>query len=188
MHLRQSFMMRNSGPAKFIATLTESKLGCLMAKIPQSDAFKILRFSEQNIPESELADDGREREVHVTVAYGFLPEVTPSDFPRIKPVKFELGKISLFEPSPSRQSYVVKVEVISSDLKSLHYHLRDCFGDRLQVTFDDYKPHLTLAYCKPGASCVKSLDGSAYFDGMKFECSDFIFSRHDRSAKVRVGV
>ena len=169
---------------RFHNLLTEGELGCLMLDLPPSDAFKVIKFNEENIPEASLAPDGREREVHITVAYGFLNTV-PADEVRAlitEPIQISLGKISRFR----NQTDVIKVEVISPGLERLHYALRDHFGPRLEISYKDFTPHLTLAYVVSG-ECME-VDGSDYFSGQRYVGKDFTYSSPSRSKKVRFSV
>jgi len=170
----------------YIRLLTEGKAGCLMLRLPEYDSFKVVEWQDKHIPTSELADDGFERMPHCTVAFGFVPGVEAAEvfdaamkITAGQPIQFGLGTISRFDTNEKYD--VIKVDVISEMLTSVHYALREVFGDKLEVTYDDFKPHMTLAYVRKGA--LKELDGNDSFYGQLFNGIDLIFSSPDHSDK-----
>lgn len=94
------------------------------------------------------AEDGLERNPHITVLYGLEEEKDYFDIRRIcegmGDVEFEVGKISAFR-NPEMPYDVLILEIISPELHELHHSLRQ-FPN--QCTFPDYKPHMTLGYIK----------------------------------------
>jgi hypothetical protein len=135
---------------------TTAPLGCLMAKVDNSNSQKILAFSKKIISDDILYDKngefGREMTPHVTIKYGFDPDLTELDIRKIikgiKPFSMRILKLSLFNASPNpfhhNSEYdVVKFDVEASDLKKMR-RLCDQYPNR--DTFPDYHPHLTLAY------------------------------------------
>lgn len=166
--------------------LTEAELGCLMVRLPLDGATKILRWSEAHIQPSDLADDGIEHEIHVTIAYGFTADVQADEvFDAVEkitggdPLVFQLGDISRFATNPEYD--VIKVEVTGPALARLHYGLRAVFKERLQVTFPDYKAHLTLAYVKKGAR--RDLDGHGKFNGETHIARLLVYSEPNSARK-----
>ena len=106
---------------------------------------------QSRIKESgQLAEEGLETEPHVTVLYGLhttdldeVHDVIGNDYP---PVDIQLGAVKTF---PDRgDGEVVYIEIKSPDLRALNARYRE----KLEYTsdFPDYKPHLTVAYVKPG--------------------------------------
>lgn len=158
-----------------------------MARLETPDAANVLKWSHEKIPAAVLTGDGWEAEVHTTVAYGFTPAVNALRMQQAlakwgkKEVVFALGKIGRFE-SPEHD--VLKVEVISEDLNTLHYFLREEFGEDLQVTFPDYKAHLTLAYVKKGA--CPELNDNAKFDGETYVVKKLVFSLPESTGKFLI--
>lgn len=173
------------GAAEVATKSASERKGCLMADIPLNDTVRIVRWVQDNVPEADLASDGIERESHVTVLYGFSPGVTHKD---VKPhlpdeVSFRLGRIKRFPANDRRpDSDVLVLEVESEGLTSLHETLCDAMGDRVQKTYKDYTPHLTLAYVKPGA--CKGLDGHARFDGEVYVCDRMSFSSAGGKSRI----
>lgn len=157
---------------------TPTEFGCLMVYIEDSNKEEILDFIQQNFPDDILdPSEGAETEPHVTVAYGFYPDVDVQEireyiknvFPQ--DIKFKLKDITKFD---NDEYDVIKVDVESSDLESIHYNLRDEFEDRLNVTFPEYHPHMTLAYCKKGKA--DHLINDSAFNDKEFSLNKYIFS------------
>lgn len=167
--------------------LTEGELGCLMIRIPDYDGYKILEWSEKSIPASVLTDSGLEREVHTTVAYGFSPDVYALEvFDAVKkitgnaPVQLKLGTVGRFATNPKFD--VIKVAIESPQMVALHRAIRGIFGERLNVSYADFKPHLTLAYVKKGA--CPFLDGHGQFVNELFNGRVFVYSSAGRKQKT----
>lgn len=110
---------------------------------------------KQLIPEENLYIDstnggyGREGEPHITALYGLHPEVTVDD------IKQYLYPLSMFRTllthisSFNQSEYdVLKYDI---DCNMLH-RINKALTDNLPFTsdFDDYCPHMTIAYVKPG--------------------------------------
>ena len=161
-----------------------------MVRVPAvPDAARITDWVHEHVAEADLAEDGYENDAHVTVAYGFAPDVTPEEVSQVvrqaapNGVDLRLGQVSFFSQGygmwvgdPSAYD-VLKVDVESQGLSVLHYALRQAFGERLTITYPDYHPHLTLAYVKKG--CCRGLEGNAAFAGWTFHCPAFVYSTPD---------
>ena len=152
--------------------------GCLMAMLPVTDAVRIVKWVQEQIPEKNLAQPGIERESHVTVLYGYDADVRYTEVQAHLPedaVQFRLGKIKRFPANEHRpDSDVLVVEVESEELQALNAKMKSEFEGRYHNNYPTYTPHLTLAYVKPGAS--KNLDGHARFFGEIFLCREFMYS------------
>lgn len=96
---------------------------------------------------------GIEEEVHTTVLYGIhtekFSEVTESV--ELKPCSFKIQNISLFK---NDKYDVLKFGLTSKDLSYLNKQC--CEGLDYTNSYPDYKPHITLAYLKPGMGKVYS--------------------------------
>lgn len=135
------------------------------AGYPRSQGSPVAKLKEiqNNIQDSDLAEDGKEDNFHVTVLYGLHGD-NPKEVEHVlrhwlmdrehTSLQAQLGEVSLF-PANEQNSQrggayydVVKVDVDSDDLHSLHNFL----AQHLQHTdtFPEYHPHVTLAYVKPG--------------------------------------
>lgn len=111
------------------------------------------QFDEDDLFKGE-ADDGIEKDPHVTVKYGLFT----NDVKDIKEClkdgkggKVRLGSSSIFE---CEDYDVVKITVTSDALNKLHERLNTLPHED---KFMDYKAHATLAYVKSG--CGKKYDG-----------------------------
>jgi 2'-5' RNA ligase len=104
------------------------------------------------IPDADLADDGRETDPHVTVKFG-LHTNDVEDVRRVladePPITVTLGKTSIFPAKEGAAYDVVKVDVDSPDLHRLNKKIADALPHT--DTHPTYKPHVTLAYVKPGS-------------------------------------
>jgi len=111
------------------------------------------QFDEDDLFKAE-ADNGIEKDPHVTVKYGLLT----NDVNDIKEClkdekggKVRLGSSSIFE---GEEYDFVKITVTSAALNKIHERLNTLpHGDK----YMDYKAHATLAYVKSG--CGKKYDG-----------------------------
>lgn len=145
------------------------------ADLPPADASAVTRAASK-IPDNVLAEDGREARPHVTVKYGLhgddASEVAAllQDEP---PITVTLGKTSLFE---NPEADVVKIDVDSPALHRLNAKIASLPNTD---TFPDYKPHVTLAYVKPGEGA--RFKGMADLDGRTFTIDRVVFS--DKNGK-----
>lgn len=147
--------------------------------LPENEAQRITEFANK-IPEEELSIDesnpttGREKEPHVTVLYGLGENVTQEELAKVigdaGPVEVELGKTSIFE---NEKYDVLKVDVKSEALTALNKKIDENF-DTPGKTFDDYKPHVTIAYLKKGEG--QKYVGDTSFEGTKITLNELAFS------------
>jgi len=92
---------------------------------------------------------GYDKEPHVTIKYGFSPDLTRMDLANVlrnvRPFKIKLTGIGQFQ---NEKYDVVKFNVDRSDDLT---RLREmCDGYKNEDKYPDYKPHMTLAYVKKG--------------------------------------
>lgn len=124
------------------------KFSSTQVDLPKAIVAKV-KAAAAKIPASELAEDGREAQPHITVLYG-LHSADPAEAAELLagsgPVEATVGKISIFK---GKDADVVKLDVTSPDLARLNTKLRN--GVEFTNDHPDYKPHITLAYVKPGA-------------------------------------
>ncbi len=147
----------------------------------QGNPAERIKAMAAKIPDSDLAEDGREEEAHVTVKYGFHTD-DAEEIRRVVEdfgtVYLKLGKTSIFpakEASSQRggdQFDVVKIDVESEDLHRLNSLLSDSLEHT--DTHPDYKPHITLAYVKPGRG--KKYVGDDTVEGEEVFGARLIFS------------
>ena len=157
---------------------------CLMAEMPHEVADKTKEWGKQNIPDEWLFDGDkagpeaqRPDKIHVSVKYGMVVESITEvkeflDKQReagIVPVKCRLGEISKFA---NEDKDVIKIEVISEDLKKLHKAIGERFANYEE--FDEFEAHVTVAYCNPGKA--DKLIGTKIFGDKEFTLDEFVFS------------
>lgn len=141
-------------------------------QIPKHHAAAIQKIGKQ-IPDSDLADDGRESESHITVKYGLADEKPPQKLRKaladFGAVSAKFGKTSLFK---NDDADVVKIDIDSKDL----HRLNKLIGDTVETpgnTHPDYKPHATVAYVKPGRGKKYLGDDSLTGKEMSFDAVHF---------------
>jgi 2'-5' RNA ligase len=138
---------------------TGRKFSSTQVNLPPEIAVK-QKAAAMAIPDSELAADGREDKAHVTVKYGLHTENAKEVADVLKgepPIKATIGKVSIFPAKEGADYDVVKMDVDSPDLHRLNAKI----AKNLDVTdtHPEYKPHITLAYVKPGEGA--KYDGKA---------------------------
>lgn len=158
---------------------------CLMLDYPSQFAKRVREWTAKNVPDEVLGEDGRENHVHTTVAYGIALDQDPEVIKKvvresIPTPKAKLGKISKFSSNPEYDALIVEVE--SKDLHELHAAL-EAMG-LPGNTYPEYKPHMTLAYVKPG-SCDHLL-GQEPFADEEFTLSDYdlSYASHDKGDHI----
>ena len=142
---------------------------------PEDISQEIIDWGKKNIPDSELAEDGREDHIHVTVKYGLHghdPFELRSLIFKHGPIDVKLGEISLFQ---NDEADVVKIEVESPGLVALNKKIADSFEHT--DTHPDYIPHVTVAYLKPGMG--QKYVGPVPFTGKKIRLTSVMFSGND---------
>lgn len=114
--------------------------------MPEHVAKRIRDFSAK-IPDEKLAEDGREDDIHATVKYGLHDESHKSSRKALKGERaahVRLGVMSLFK---NEGADILKIEVHSPDLHRLNHKISKIPHTD---THPAYKPHITIAYLKPG--------------------------------------
>jgi hypothetical protein len=134
----------------------------------------------ERIKESDLVEDGLEEEHHITIKFGLHAD-SPEEVRRVVagfgPVKVRLGKTSIF---PGDEHDVVKIDVGGDDLFRLNQLICNSLG--CTDTHPEYKPHVTLAYVKPGlGEKYVGWDGA---QGKTLGFSELVFSGKDRATTV----
>ena len=171
-------MANESDMAKrIVGRLLEDKLhsySCALLKLPEEIAEKIVAWGKLQINEEDIFVDkkgskGREDDPHVTIVGG-IDESRPNDtllqlLSKTAPIEIKLGPCSLFK----KKDYdVVKMAVTSPFLHSLHEEMEKVVN--FTSKFDEYIPHVTLAYVKPG-TCDRLEGASPWDDVEKFGVS-----------------
>jgi uncharacterized protein (TIGR02996 family) len=157
------------------------KFASTQINLPPKLAEKLYAIAAK-IPDSDLADDGRDDESHITICWGLEDDKLEPIKELVEgfgPIKINLGKISLFH-NKEKEFDVVKVDVDSPDLKRLNKLITDNIEHH--STHDSYIPHSTIAYVKPGSG--DSLVGQHV--GGYFVAKSFLFCPKDQSAKIEI--
>lgn len=153
--------------------------------LPKPLADKVLRAGKSLISDSDLAAHGRETEPHVTLKFGLHgedPVVMQRLLENEPPIKVRLGKTSTFPDSGDGE--VLKVDVDSPDLHRLNRKITDALPST--STHAGYRPHVTLAYVRPGAG--RKYVGSTVFAGQEVTIPTITFSdRSGRHHTIRLG-
>lgn len=157
--------------------------------LPSDIAKKIMDWGNENIPDEEISNKdentGREDNPHITILYGIVDDAPHQiiDLLEGKPsAKATLGKVTLFE----NDDYdVVKVSVESEDLHEFQKLLWDEVEH--ESDYPEYKPHVTIAYVKPGSGSLYS--GATDFEGIEMTFDTVVFSPSDgETTDIRLGI
>lgn len=145
--------------------------------LPPSAAAKVKAIGRK-ISDSDLADDGREDQPHITVKFGLhdakLSRTLKDVLAGFGPVSASLGETSLFQ---NDEFDVVKISVDSPDLHRLNKLIARTV--KCTDTHPTYTPHATVAYVKKGRGKKYAGDGAA--KGIRLSFDSVVFSAKDRS-------
>ena len=147
--------------------------------LPGDLSLKIREFAEQ-IPEEDVVKF--ESELHLTNYFG-LHGNDPAPLEKLAgsgPIICTLAGTSTFR---QEEQDVLKIDVQGEDLHRIHKAVGDLMSHT--DTHPDYKPHITIAYLKPGASS-KHL-GDQRFRGEKVVFTELVFKSPDgRMAHIQL--
>ena len=125
--------------------------GCVMVYLDIPNWEEIVSgINHQDLYLPEDPTHGRESDPHTTILYGLHPEVTDEDVRNViksqnlSHIILDINGIDTFQ---NKDYDVVKMDVKSDVLNLLNKEI-----SKLPHTTDypDYKPHVTMAYVKPG--------------------------------------
>lgn len=129
--------------------------GCLMAVVSPQQSITLINFIHKMIDPSILYKEpgdsgyGYENEPHVTIKYGFIPDLSPANVNQIiagvKPFNVVLTGLTQFNTD---KYDVVKFDVQSIELNKMR-KLADKFPNKDE--FPVYRPHMTCAYVNKGS-------------------------------------
>lgn len=154
--------------------LEKRKFGNVQFNLDPDDQAKVLAIE---VNAEDFADKGRDLQPHVTVRWGFHPEVTADQVNAITKgigdVPITLQGFEAFPEGPDGVPLVIRVE--SDKLRKLH---DDLAALPHTDSFPDYKPHICVAYLKP----IMGVDGKPRADkylaaGNPFEGEMFTLSQ-----------
>lgn len=165
-------------------TSSENRKGCLMAKITDTHSSIIISWGKKYIPDSILyikdGDYGRELETHATVLYGFNPDLTDKDVNKIIEntpcFKIKIEGMDIFR----KDEYDVIILKVSSDELSNLNKISKTYPN--ENDYPDYKPHITLAYVKPGEG-EKYKNKKAEIDASVL-CDKIVYSSSNKEKTV----
>lgn len=147
--------------------LAKYKFSSVQVNLPEDVAKRVIALGHE-IPDEDLAEDGRENEPHITVKYG-LHTTDHRDVSDVladePPIKATLGRTSLFE---LEDADVVKIEVQSECLHKMNALVNKYLEHT--DTHPGYHPHVTVAYVKKGL-------GERYANRTNLEGTDLGFDR-----------
>lgn len=148
------------------------KFSSTQIQLPEElhSAFKV---AAKSIPATSLGEEGRETDPHVTALYG-LHDAEPDTARKIvaghSPIKGRLGFVSIFR---NDDADVAKLDVHSPGLHALNAGLKSLPNSN---SHPDYKPHVTLAYLKPGHGAKFAGKAIPGLTGKQFEANSVVFS------------
>ena len=138
----------------YVRLLTEERFrsapyGCLMAKAEDGYSQKIIDFGKKIIQDSILYtknnEFGREKEPHITIKYGFEPDLNEIQIRKIlkdiKPFHVRVKGLSIFNTNSEYD--VVKFDIEFPTLNDLN---KKCSKFPNHDEYPIYRPHLTIAY------------------------------------------
>ena len=141
--------------------------GCVMLYLdfPQMEEIHNSISKEDVYVDEQDPSYGLEKEPHVTLLYGLHKGIGfPDIIRKLKSISFQppvLGSLSLFE---NEKYDVLKFDVSGEFLNEANQALRSFPHTN---SYSDYKPHMTVAYLKPGT-------GKKYITKTKLEGSTLV--------------
>lgn len=178
--LQRAIVPPRLSAAPRLLTEKRHKYCVIMADIAGDLRDRLRHFSDA-LPDDIIAADGRERDSHITVKYGLEdddPEGVRSLLAHVRPFTIRLGRTAAFV---NDEHDVLKIDIVGRRLHDLH-HLLNRHLDNVE-THRDYRPHLTIAYLKPGTS--DRYVGLDWFSGIETTIDKLTFC--DRDGK-RTGI
>ena len=145
----------------------KNEYGCLMAMVSPTAGQSIIKFGKSLIRDSDLyikqgEEYGRETEPHVTIRFGFTPDLKDAEIKKViadvKSFDITSSGISIFE---NEDFDVVKFDINKSG-PLMELHERSTVYPHVN-SFPTYHPHLTVAYVRKGSFKNKITDKHLLF-------------------------
>lgn len=153
--------------------LSKRKFGNVQFNLSADDAQRVLEIP---VDGAHFAAKGRDVGPHVTVLWGFHPEVTAEQINKITKgigaIDITLGGLEMFPAGEDGVPLVIRVE--SAKLRKLRSDLEALPHSK---SWPDYKPHICVAYLKPDAPAAEYADNP--LAGEVFTLSQLVYSGID---------
>ncbi len=156
----------------------DREYGCVYAQLPELLA-NLLQTFAASIPRGDLADKGVERDSHITCKYG-LPAGTDAReltnlLVDVQPFGVRLHRTTVFQKEDC-DVLVIELDPLECwalvGLNSLISEKIDC-----EDSYPDFRPHVTLAYLKPGRGATYA--GNNFAEGLECTFGEVVFSTPD---------
>lgn len=144
-------------------------------QLPEDVATKVRALGEK-IPDADLAPQGRETDIHVTLKFGGHgddPEEVRKVLENEPPITVTLGKTIAFEAGDDGVPLVIEVD--SPDLHRMNAMVAEALPHT--DTFPEYRPHATVAYVKAGTE--DKYVGDTSLEGQSVTVDSIVFSAQD---------
>lgn len=156
-------------------------LGCLMVNFTLPESVDLIKWTEDNVPESCVVK--YEHEKHITILYGIkdhVPISTIQKFVESLPmIVVKLRSVSMFH-QPTQD--VLKITVESPQLQEINTSLVEYLGPgNVEPNQYKYNPHVTLAYITPNS--LPHLDGNDSFNGYVYLMKEVVYSEPNSTRK-----
>lgn len=168
------------------AASSYSKWGWVAVFVPTTME-RALKRLQREIDTDDLAEDGAEKEPHVTIAYGLSDNVDKNrlklTFALSTPVTFRVEDVSAFTDNPKYD--VLKYRVKSGELSYLRRRVREDFG--IPGTTYRYNPHVTIAYVKKGKA-EKYLKKFKQLVGRSYTTTSAVYNPKGYGKRYRISI
>ena len=143
---------------------SDYKYGCVMIYLDIPNWNEIISFIDpEDLYKPEDSSKGLETDPHVTVLYGLHSDVDDVEIQKVadqidgNKLNLKIDGVGIFENKD--------FDVVKFNIKSDYLHQMNSMFKELPHTSDypDYKPHVTIAYVKPGTG-QKYKDESVNYD------------------------
>jgi len=164
---------------------TSADKGWLGLPMPKP-VVKKLKAIHKHIDKADLGPDGLDKDPHVTLAYGIAADKNPMAVrgvvSRQPEAQVTLGAMTAFH---NDDATVLKFDVKSEDLQDIHKTVKDKIG-MPGSTHPVYKPHVTVAYLKPGTDISKYKHLESKLKGRTFKLKAVDYNNGDTHVDIQL--